>query len=620
MVASSLFGELARSCSEDAAVIAALRELLQADDREPPKALRPLAGKHPRIICKAWRRFLIERGMPKHGVIYRWRLLPGESAGSGRVNYDRIDLKDGLPQLNGFWVKIQKPPVAVLDANGKKRKNTDWQRRALRDGTPLHSIASVIIALCELEADKCDPVSNFTTSPQVGWLAQLPSSRPSLTTMSGKPLDASARLTFLPSELTFESLIERLERTVRPSTTAAQNLDRARGLIGRVIRAHTPYPTIELLGWENIYEDIQLLNRADGAPISGSTQNSRFYALRWLMDQAVHEGSLKENLAQAVKIRKDVGSASDAPQPLNIHETRRLEHYVMGLQAAAQRALASGLAPGLAPVNDRLPTRIHGLEIHETTASPAGETMSFDFEVWCLGQMALVQAYGTSRRYFASGIAALVLLANQLAPRPGELLALCRDAVDLDTKRILLKRHRQTYVGRNRFAGRELPDVVEGTKMSRRGRNRERSITMTHEVADALGTWLRERDALIRTLGWKLPQSAHGGLIFPTLGGQLMTHKGLETLIYAIQDAAVGRRAWPQQARHTAESIHSARPKAEPSIARTLGHTEATAKRDYIHPLDAQSRIAAELQEQVRAEVDAGASEYALIRPDHFKR
>ena len=93
---------------------------LITDDRTLPPHIRALAGCSPEQIVTAMTDDLEKRGLPRGGVMLRWRRVP--RTGSEVQGALALD-DDGLPMLEGFTVVWHRE-----------------QRRRLSDGTPIHGI------------------------------------------------------------------------------------------------------------------------------------------------------------------------------------------------------------------------------------------------------------------------------------------------------------------------------------------------------------------------------------------------------------------------------------------------------------------------------------------------
>jgi integrase len=538
-------------------------------------------------VVTRWEKKVLAASPP--GTLLRWmRQVSGKHGIKGE-----LILEQGRPQCEGLTVVVSGSPHFQRKADGSKRRvYPRYQRRALNDGTQITTIGMAWTAFAELKAQTAAlqaTAIRLVGKPPAGasGLANsvptnvssglLTAQQAALRTRGGASLGGVATRHFSAEEKTYGALIARM--VAKPGKTTVGTIENNRHIARRVLANGTRLDLLQREDYQTIYDEIGSLanlhrptriNEA-GIPearlIGNGTRANMWTAFLRALDYARREGWLKHE-ARDIDLER-AGQSKDVVK-LSRRETRQLELFALGLSRRAHLAVESGAVAHVTARAGRIYTHsAHWPRIMNTAMASDDLVAMTDLRVASVGSIPIIQL-AVNVRYFATGIAAYVLIASGLGPRPGELDALCWDSVDLEAgtivwERRILNRLQQTPGEPRRW-------TALGCKGTRGDEIVRRTVHMTEEVCLALRAWRRERPAVMLAMGWQPQLQKAGGLVFPSIGGSFMDQSRSRLIWQAIEQAAGVPTTRPHSVRHTIATEGALT--GVPSIVRSgvLGH------------------------------------------------
>jgi hypothetical protein len=581
-----------------------------ADDTAIPSAIRQLGkGQSAEVIAGLVERDLRERGLPLH-VMCRWRREPREAGTQkGRLLLD----DDGFPVLTGFTPFVPRKPRDSLESDGVTRRRYGARQLRSFGGEPIRTIDAAKQAISEMEEEAgvrsaFPPASgasgrdHFAPAPQLRLEVAAAVAR-------GVPVE----------ERTMGALTARMSAELPVCSTSVVVIWRLKRMQAGVFTPETRYDLLDRRGWQQLYEKTRTLGKLQrhgdaqpGLPVSLKTSAAYWDAVVRAMDFAVEEGSVEYNLARGVKRRRPRQQwvVRGRAKPLEVCQVRDLELVVMRIAAAARSAVAEGRVLQVRAPLRGLPRPTRFTQIVESVALTNSKEATVAFGVVAVGGVPIVQLGKANRRYFANGLEAMILTLYRSAPRASELLGLKRGSLDLDKGDIAWEWRRHWIDGHKELAGRRLALIEYGVKNSVEGDPVTRDQELSEAVVEAMRRWLCDL-ATLQKQGFKLA-AGYDDIVFPTIGGRVLSQNGLERSLYAVQEVAGVPQSWPHRSRHALHALHAVLNIDIADTAQLLGQSVETAMRHYLLASGRGKRLAVERGEEVRRALDEGLSEDAI--------
>jgi hypothetical protein len=597
------------------------------DVRQLPERLRKQAGKvGAERIAAAWERELRRRNIPERTQV-RWRRERGVKHGVKGA----LCLEGGLPQCEGLRVVVLGPPQWRHGGGSEPKRNyPKGQRHALNDGTLITTIELAWTAYAELQVDmeahqqsavdaaaKCQDMAGrdrlvLITNTET----RQKSTEIVLRTRGGAALTGKPTRHFSDSERTLGAVIARMEAKPGRKTTRIQIMCN-RLLAERVLSPDTRLDLITADGMQYIYDEIGGLhklrmvgkNRTDWLEtdrlIGSGHRNNLWQRFKALLVYARREGWL-QNVADEVIIEPSVKQKE--VEMLSREETLHLERYVMEVALLANEALAGGALPVLTPRKGRVWKHSGWSALHGEFGGVGTLRGVVDADIACVGHVPIVRLPG-GVRYFSTGLAAYILIATGLAPRPGELNTLCWNSVDLEAGTITWERRLLTREQQQPGASRV--QIALGTKNTKGERIVRRTVRVTAWIKAALVAWRAERAELRLAMGWQIPEAEAGGLVFPSTTGKVFTLPWSHRLWTGVERAAGVSVTRPHAVRH-AVSTWNALDGVNPVLtSMVLGHSVQVEMEEYVKKLLVMADRFAALEEgwreEMRRQLEAGS-------------
>ena len=594
------------------------------DIRALPRRLQAQAGSVPaERIASAWERELRRLRIPKHTQV-RWEREPSGKHGVKGA----LRIEGGLPLCAGFTVVVRGRPHYRSRADGTLgRRYPTYQRRALKDGTALHTIAAAWAARAELEAEveelertaamlgggrrRTETGAGSERESGMTPSAGLRQVQASLRTRGGAALAGVPARHYTAEERTLGAVIARMESTPL-ATTKHTHLQDNKLIAERVLEPGTRLDLVTAAGMQYIYDELGSLHKLhiEGSRreewteeeqlISSGRRNNLWKSFKVLLDYAQREGWLEE---VAGEVKREASVNRDEVKMLSRAETLRLEHYAVTLANVAREAARNGMLPVAKPTKGRIWERRSWTRLQCELTDPNGEPGEIDVRAILVGGIPVVHL-GRQSTYFATGLAAYVLLATTLAPRPGELSALCWHSVDLE--RGVITWERRLVSPQYQAPGSVRRYIAEGTKNSRGDRIVRRRVHMTERIQAALRDWRAERAELRLAMGWQIPEADAGGLVFPSMTGRVLINSSARHLWKTTQRAAGVTVTRPHAVRHAVATQHTLA-KVNPCVtSAVLGNSVAVLMKNYVQPLEEMPAEYVAIEEEWRTRLQQG--------------
>lgn len=574
-------------------------------------------------VVTRWEKKVLPSAPP--GAMLRWKRGPSGKHGSKGA----LILAQGRPQCEGFIVVVRGAPHFQWKADGTKgRTYPAHQRRATSDGAPITTVRMAWDAFIELKQEvvQLEEAAALLAGRSSG-AASAPSSVASTTTPSallttqlaglrtraGVSLGGTTTRHFSPEEKTYGAVIARMESFPLGNTTVAM-IANNRQIALRVLADGTRLDLLQPNDYQIIYDELgELANvrfptkqndagLVEKRRICDGTRANLWKAFLNVLDYARREGWLTH---EARTIAHEPLAGPQDVVRLSRAETLRLEDFVEEMSRRAQSAIQAGTLPELVADNGRLLTRAyHWPRLMESCGSSDDMIARSDVRVASVGGVPILQIEERVR-YYATGLAAYVLLATGLGPRPGELNALCWNSVDLGAGTITWERR---TIGRNHEQpGAQRRRTAAGCKGSRGSYVRRRTVRMTDQMCLALRAWRRERAALLLAMGWQIPMAEAGGLVFMSTFGNVMELSRSGRIWHAVERAAGVPITRQHAVRHAIATERSLAEKALIETCRVLGNSPRVLEQCYIDKKDPRPAAEfAEYEEQWREERQHG--------------
>lgn len=343
----------------------------------------------------------------------------------------------------------------------------------------------------------------------------------------------------------------------------------------RPIEARGGFATARAAHDARVRRQAQLL---DGVATRAAPGTLGAYLRGWLAERRDIRASSRTRYAAAIErhIAPDLGDvplAALAPAQIRRWQNALSDRLAPATVAFARGVLVAALRQAVA---DQLIAWNPAASVAPPPASRARPV------VWDADQLQRFLAVAD-----ADADAALWRLAVYAQLRPGEILALGWDQVDLDAGTVAVVTTR-TLDARGRAVRGTAPKTRDG----------ERTIAIPPSCVAALR---RHRAAqLERRLAWSLGEAWNlAGLVFPSVRGTLRAHSTLVGQLERLAERAGLPRITPHGLRHAGATWLAELGESPATISRRLGHTSVAFTLDnYVHPGDASQRAAAERLER----------------------
>ena len=584
-----------------------------ADDTAIPSAIRQLGkGQSAEVIVGLVERDLRERGLPLH-VMCRWRREPREEGKQkGRLILD----DDGFPVLTGFTPFVPRKPRDSLEDDGVTRRRYGARQRRSFGGEPIRTIDAAKEALSEMEeeAGVRSALSQASGAPDEGR-----DQAGTVATQLRLQATGAAVRAFSVQERTMGALTARMSAELPVCSTSVVVIWRLKRMQAGVFAPETRYDLLDRRGWQQLYEKTRTLGKLQrhgdvqsGLPVSLKTSAAYWDAVVRALDFAVEEGSVEYNLARGVKRRRPRQQwvVRGRAKPLEVCQARDVELVVMSIAAAARKAVAEGRVLQVRAPLRGLPRPARFTQMVESVALTNSREATVTFGVVAVGGVPIVQFGKANRRYFANGLEAMILTLYRSAPRASELLGLKRGSLDLDKGDIAWEWRRHWIDGHKELAGRRLALIEYGVKNSVEGDPVTRDQELSEAVVEAMRRWLDDL-AVLQKQGFRLAVG-YDDIVFPTIGGRVLSQNGLERFLYTVQEVAGVPQSWPHRSRHALHALHAVLNIDIADTAQLLGQSVETAMRHYLLASGRGKRLAVQRGEEVRRALDEGLSEDAI--------
>jgi integrase len=567
------------------------------DVRDLPERLQRQADKlAAEKIADAWRKDLERRGMPRRTQV-RWVRAPGGRHGTK----GELLVVDGLPQCDGLMVVVRGRPQDRIGKDGTLRRvYPTYQRRTLKDGTPLHTLEAAWRAYDELRAEvealedtnaavaghsaptlaehslKIVPTFSMATGASLNMTMQ---------TRGGAALAGLPMRHFSDAEKTFGAVLARMETNPLRKTRRYQ-IHNNRLLAQRVLQAETRLDLITSEGMERIYEEIgglhKLIRRkGQGWVETDELIGSSHHNLLWRSFMALRDYAEREGWLPKIRVSVDLVPTVNRSEVriLSSAETLRLERVVLTLAEIGKRDAITEVLPAMTPIRGRIPFSKRWAHVRRDFAAPDGGDGTIDVRMARVAHIPIVHLNG-GVCYFATGLAAYVMTATALAPRGGELGALCWNSIDFEKGTIAWER--RVLSPDHQRPGSEPVRIGDGTKNTRGDKVVRRTVYMTARVRDALEHWRAERAQLWLAMGWQVPMAAFGGLVFPSVTGRVLPPDSSVKLWQAAERTAGVSVTRQHAVRHAVTTRNAAANINPATTSAMIGNSVATLIKKYL--------------------------------------
>jgi integrase len=568
------------------------------DIRQLPEQLGATKGETAtEAFATKWEKRVLAAAPP--GTLVRWKR--GRSGKKGVKG--SLVLVDSRPQCEGFTVKVRGAPRAHETAGRRRARDyPGYQRRALEDGTAITTVRLAWDAYAELQADVAAlerVAENLTAQPQQlggtegGDATVSGGKRPTgqqaqagMRTRGGASLGGVPVREFSAAERTLGAVIARMEATPGAKTTRGVIRDN-RHIAARVLTDDTRLDVLTRDDYQVVYDELAGLRnmtqqRRRGhrdQVISAGRRKSLWYAFLMLLDYARREGWMQHearDIDKGPRVKgRDVAALSHV-------ETLQFERFVTGVAASAKEAVRAGTLTQVTPRRGRVWSMArHWSRLRLDAMTGASDGAVREMPAAQVGGVALVGVQ-TGVRYFASALAAYVLLATGVGPRPGELDALCWNSVDLEAGTITWER-RLTET-RQALPGQTLERTTPGCKGTHGVDLVSRKVLLSAEMCAALRQWRVEWAALVLAMGWQVPLAKAGGVVFPSASGGIMDQTFSNKLWKGAERAAGITVTRPHGVRHTISTENAYAHVPAVVTAACLGHSVQVELQYYMVP------------------------------------